>query len=654
LSSLGATLTSISARRKADARHLNRTVRGELDWIVMKALEKDRRRRYETANDFAADVTRYLTDQPVHACPPSSWYRLSKAARRHRLPLATAVVVALALIVGTAVSVWQSVVAERRRAEADEERRLARKAVDDMYTEVAERWLATDSRLDPVQRDFLERARFYYERFAERPGAAPGDWKDVGLAHYKVGRIRGRMQDYAGAEQSLRRSLAIFGDLAAASPSAPEYRDLLARTEETLSDILSSVGRLPGRSRDAESLLRAALDRRQQTVAGSPAEAENRNRIADDLVMLGSILTRTGRADEGEDCWRRALAIWEDLSKPVSLKPDRNYPMAPHAHLHLRYGLYLELRKGDGALAEEHYRRAVAAQEKLAADHPEDVEYLNTTSTPLSYLARRLRQRGELAAAVELSRTAIDRLWRNYDRLNTVSRPRGLLRANYEFLAETLLRDSRYEDAARSIEEMSLLAPGSGSDLVSVARLWIACLSAIESDRRLEPPRRQPLVRQCVDQAGAILRRATDQVVGDPIGQGELARLLATSRVPQFRDPARAVELAQRMTEAQPKSSEAWRIAGTARYRAGNLRGAIEALEESMRHSEGGAASDWFVLAMAHWRLGDRDKGRAWFDRSVAWMARNRGYVDEVEALRAEAAALLGMGDLPADVFARP
>ena len=64
-------------------------MRGELDWIVMKALEKDRRRRYETASDFAADVMRYLTDQPVEACPPSAWYRFRKFARRNRAALAT-------------------------------------------------------------------------------------------------------------------------------------------------------------------------------------------------------------------------------------------------------------------------------------------------------------------------------------------------------------------------------------------------------------------------------------------------------------------------------------------------------------------------------------------------------------------------------------
>ena len=62
----------------------SRSVRGELDWIVMKALEKDRRRRYETANDFAADVMRYLTDQPVEACPPSARYRFAKFLKRNR------------------------------------------------------------------------------------------------------------------------------------------------------------------------------------------------------------------------------------------------------------------------------------------------------------------------------------------------------------------------------------------------------------------------------------------------------------------------------------------------------------------------------------------------------------------------------------------
>src|SRR5262249_36879087 len=117
LSSLGASRATVSANRQADARHLDRAVRGELDWIVMKALGKDRRRRYETANDCAADVMRYLTDKPVEACPPSPWYRFRKFAGRNRLGLTTAGLMAAALATGTAVSLWQAMKARAAAAE---------------------------------------------------------------------------------------------------------------------------------------------------------------------------------------------------------------------------------------------------------------------------------------------------------------------------------------------------------------------------------------------------------------------------------------------------------------------------------------------------------------------------------------------------------
>ena len=77
-------LPTLAANRGTEPAKLTRLVRGELDWIVMKALEKDRNRRYETANGFALDVQRYLADEPVQACPPSLGYRLRKFARRNK------------------------------------------------------------------------------------------------------------------------------------------------------------------------------------------------------------------------------------------------------------------------------------------------------------------------------------------------------------------------------------------------------------------------------------------------------------------------------------------------------------------------------------------------------------------------------------------
>src|SRR5205814_1960490 len=104
LSDSGEALASISANRHTEPAKLTKLVRGELDWIVMKTLEKDRNRRYETANGFAADVQRYLNAEAVEACPPSPGYRLRKFARRNKRSLAmVAVAVVAVLIVATSL-----------------------------------------------------------------------------------------------------------------------------------------------------------------------------------------------------------------------------------------------------------------------------------------------------------------------------------------------------------------------------------------------------------------------------------------------------------------------------------------------------------------------------------------------------------------------
>src|SRR5207249_4768996 len=99
LSDSGEALASISAQRHMEPAKLTKLVRGELDWIAMKCLDKDRNRRYETASALAADVLRYLHDEPVQACPPSAWYRFRKFARRNRAALAMAAVLLAAALV---------------------------------------------------------------------------------------------------------------------------------------------------------------------------------------------------------------------------------------------------------------------------------------------------------------------------------------------------------------------------------------------------------------------------------------------------------------------------------------------------------------------------------------------------------------------------
>src|SRR5262245_43203119 len=95
-----ATLAKVAEARKTEPARLSRLMRGELDWVVMKCLEKDRSRRYDTASGLAKDVERFLKDEPVEARPPSAWYRLQKAARRNRTALTVGGVVAAAVVLG--------------------------------------------------------------------------------------------------------------------------------------------------------------------------------------------------------------------------------------------------------------------------------------------------------------------------------------------------------------------------------------------------------------------------------------------------------------------------------------------------------------------------------------------------------------------------
>jgi len=114
MSTLGQAAKTASVNRKSDPHRLSQLFRGELDWIVMKALEKDRNRRYESASAFAADVQRYLNDEAVLACPPSAMYRFRKLARRNRRTLAMGSVLVLAALVGigalavSTVLVWKA------------------------------------------------------------------------------------------------------------------------------------------------------------------------------------------------------------------------------------------------------------------------------------------------------------------------------------------------------------------------------------------------------------------------------------------------------------------------------------------------------------------------------------------------------------------
>jgi eukaryotic-like serine/threonine-protein kinase len=122
VSTLGERATVVAQQRHTNPKQLSRDLSGELDWVVMKCLEKDRSRRYETASGLAIDIERHLRDEPVEACPPSTWYRLNKAARKYRQLCLTASAFVLLLIGGAALASWLAV----RATFAEKQARLAK------------------------------------------------------------------------------------------------------------------------------------------------------------------------------------------------------------------------------------------------------------------------------------------------------------------------------------------------------------------------------------------------------------------------------------------------------------------------------------------------------------------------------------------------
>lgn len=310
-------LPSISAQRQTEPAKLTKLVRGELDWIVMKALEKDRNRRYETANGFAVDVQRYLADEAVLACPPSAAYRMRKFARRHRGPVLGAAVIAVLLlggIIGTSVGLIQ---AKRARgvAQANAERaeanfKEARTAVDDMYTQVAEKWLAQQPHLETVQREFLQKALQFYERFAREYSSDPSMRLESARAYRRIGEIQRKLGKAPQAEQAFKKAAESLQELVVQFPEAPEYRHELANTLHKLGDHLAETGSIP----EAASAYRRALDLQEKLVGEFQDIPEYRRDLALGLYSLGKRLIDLGaERSEIEKPFRRSVDLLEKL-----------------------------------------------------------------------------------------------------------------------------------------------------------------------------------------------------------------------------------------------------------------------------------------------------------------------------------------------------
>ncbi len=282
ISTLGQAATTVSTNRKSDPRQLSRLFRGELDWIVMKALEKDRNRRYETASALAADVQRHLRDEPVHACPPSTWYRFRKFARRYRAALATAATVLLVLVAGVAVSTWQAIRATQAGSKTLREAAKAKAMNDFLIKDLLQQASPYDNPLDAniKVRELLDRAA---KRIDQNNSVADEPEVEATL-RLAIGNSYNDLALFEEAEPHLARALEI------------RRRVLGEKHPETLevSVILASNAVLRGRLGEAEKLCRQNLADLREAVG-----REDEGTLFT-MTMLAFALQTQGKLDEAE------------------------------------------------------------------------------------------------------------------------------------------------------------------------------------------------------------------------------------------------------------------------------------------------------------------------------------------------------------------
>jgi hypothetical protein len=247
-------LPTLSANRGTEPKRLTALLRGELDWIVMKTLEKDRSRRYETANGLALDVQRYLAGEPVLAAPPSVRYRLRKFVRRNRVSLFLTLFVAASLvaIVFNRFLAAQEVRAERDRAlAAAEGERLAKLDAQKQKTDA------------DMARDNEARERVYAEEIAKFV-------KDDFLA---LTSVEGQRR-FGG--QELNRNATLRELLDRAAEKLKERKNLAPRTEAELSWIIGVSYREMGEAARAIPFLERSVELHRQA-SGTEAEATLRD-----------------------------------------------------------------------------------------------------------------------------------------------------------------------------------------------------------------------------------------------------------------------------------------------------------------------------------------------------------------------------------------
>jgi serine/threonine protein kinase len=650
LSDSGEALASISVQRHMEPAKLTKLVRGELDWIVMKTLEKDRNRRYETAIGLADDVRRYLNDEQVLACPPSRWYRFRKFARRNRRTLASAVflgVVLLLAVVGLAVSnrlidqERAETAAERDRTKAanaqlKENLQLALQALDEVYFRLTADRMLRDPRQQKEDDVFLKHALTFYERFAAQNSDDPDVRYEMSRAYSRVGSIHSVLHQRAPAKKAHLRALAIAEQLAADYPKEPKYR---ANLGTMLFGVTGGAG-----AEDAKMYQQRAFDLRKQLAVEFPEVLAYREDLADAHNSIAWNLVTKRDPAAAVPHYREAIVLWTRLVDEGSHASKRRL-----AGVQLNLGSALTTLNDPASV--EYYRKAIPIYADLVAemDRPNEVPRAGREATPGKMrralatahrlLGRQLMRWGDPDAEKHLAQSVAIQMEAVADSPNVPSY-RDELAMSQIVLGDVLLAGKRPAEAEKQCRQaminMTELVGAHGDVILYRARLAVChiALGNVNTEAG-EGGAAAEHYRQARDLYEELMKKAPK----DTTPVRDLALLLGNCLDPKSRDPARAVRLAKQLVEMSPLAGDSWSVLGVAYYRAGDWKAAVLALEKGAALANGGTNRDWIYLAMVHGKLDDPKQARRYYDRAVQRMPSDVN----LQYLRAEAAALLGI-----------
>jgi serine/threonine protein kinase/tetratricopeptide (TPR) repeat protein len=398
-------LPVIAVNRGVEPKKLAGLVRGDLDWIVMKCLEKDRSRRYETANSFALDLQRYLRDEPVEACPPSAGYRLRKHARKYKKVLATLAAFAALLVAATAISIALASWALRERNRAGEQKQAAEanfqsalEAVDQMLTRVGEAELLNVPQMEPVRRNLLQDALRFYQTFLRTRGDSPLLRSEAASAYRRLGQIQVQLGQRNEGEESYRQAVALLEELLAESPGDPDFRNKLAGVNGDLGVLYHSTQRWP----QAESAYQKAGALLEQLEREQPAVLKNRCDLAKTHGRLVVLYRQMGKFGQAEAAFQKSMTLIDSL---LADDPKNEQCLTVQASDYQNAAL---VYRGEGRSvdAKEACRKAIAVNEALIRDHPSVVAHqkrLAGTYNNLGLLYSRDNEDAEAEAAYRQS-----------------------------------------------------------------------------------------------------------------------------------------------------------------------------------------------------------------------------------------------------------